>query len=192
MNAPRTETARTWKYQTLKLALLSLVLLAWPARPCLGQSATQKEYEIKAGALFHIIEYVDWPAGALPNEPATIQIGIIGQVPFFEAFEVLNGKSIQGRKLIVKHVSTPAEADACQVLFIGASEKLRLPEIVAQVKDRPVLTVGESEGFAERGGMVNLVAGPNRIIMEINREVGLKSHLSFSSQLLKLAKVFPR
>ena len=63
---------------------------------------------------------------------------------------------------------------------------------MAQIKDGPVLTVGEVEGFAEQGGMVNLLAGPNRIVMEINREVANRAGLSVSSQLLKLAKLIPR
>jgi len=89
----------------------------------------------------------------------------------------------------VKRISDLQEATNCQVIFIGASEKARIAEIVAQMKERPVLTVSEVAGFAEQGGMVNLLAGPNRIVMEINREVAGKAKLSVSSQLLKLAKV---
>jgi hypothetical protein len=100
---------------------------------------------------------------------------------------------VQGRKLVVKKVSGPEEVAKCQALFIAASEKPRLSKIVGDVKNRPVLTVSEVEGFAERGGgMVNLVTGPNRIIMEINREAAGQAKLSLSSQLLRLAKVYPR
>jgi len=169
-----------------------LVLVAFlgfgPVRSC-AQSGTQHEYELKAGVLYRIIEYVEWPKEAMSNNPGALQIGLVGQIPFAEALEVLNGKSIQGRELIVKRISDLQEATNCQVIFIGASEKARIAEIVAQMKDRPVLTVSEVAGFAEQGGMVNLLAGPNRIVMEINREVAGKAKLSVSSQLLKLAKV---
>jgi hypothetical protein len=116
----------------------------------------------------------------------------LGQIPHPEALEVLDGKIIQGRKLIVKRLSGMSGAGDCQVLFIGASEKPRLSEIVAEVKDRPVLTVSEVEGFADNGGMVNLVPAQNRIVMEINREVAGRARLSISSQLLKLARVLPK
>jgi hypothetical protein len=169
-----------------------VLLLAFGAFRSLAQTATQHEYELKAGVLYHIMEYVEWPKGAMSNNPASLHIGLIGQIPFADALEVLTGKTIQGRALIVKRISDPQAAASCQVLFIGASEKPRIPEIVAEVKDRPVLTVSEVEGFAEQGGMVNLLAGPNRIVMEINREVAGKARLSISSQLLKLATVFPR
>jgi hypothetical protein len=170
---------------------LGLVLLLTVVRSG-AQTGTQHEYELKAGVLYHIIEYVEWPKSAISNNPTALQIGLIGQIPFADALEVLNGKTIQGRELIVKRVSDPKAAAACQVIFISASEKPRISEIVSELKDRPILTVSEVEGFAEQGGMVNLIARPDRIVMEINREVAGRARLSMSSQLLKLAKVFPR
>src|SRR5205823_9051243 len=105
-------------------------------------------------------------------------VGLLGQMPFAEALELLGGKKIQGRKLVIKRLTRPQEAADCQVLFISASEKSRMADIVAELKNRPVLTVSEIDGFAERGGMVNLVAVQNHINMEINREVAKASRLS--------------
>jgi len=171
---------------------LSLGFLALVGRLGAAPVATQKEYEVKAGVLYHIIQYVDWPGESVSNSPTTIQIGLVGNIPFIEALELLNGKTNQNRVLVVKRISNPQEAADCQVLFIGASETSRLPEILKEVKDRPILTVGEEEGFAERGGMVNLVPGLNRIVLEINREVAGRARLRFSSQVLKLARVLPK
>jgi len=196
MAAPRKPNLQARRPRCLSglfgLACVITLFFGWVPTPCAAQTGTQHEYELKAGVLFHIIEYVQWPTTSLSNNPTAIQIGLLGEIPFADALEVLNGKTIQGRELVVKHVSEAQAADRCQVLFIGASEKTRISEIVAKVKDHPVLTVSEVEGFAEQGGMVNLIAGPNRIIMEINREVAGKARLGISSQLLKLAKVFPR
>jgi hypothetical protein len=173
--------------------MVSLVCwLGSGASRCAGEAGMQHEYELKAGVLYHIIEYVEWPVEALPNDPPSIRIGLLGQIPFADALEVLEGKTIQGRKLVVKRLSDPEGGSNCQVLFIGASEKPRIPEIVAGLKNRPILTVSEVEGFAQQGGMVNLVAGQNRIVLEINREATGQARLSMSAQLLKLAKVFPR
>jgi hypothetical protein len=156
------------------------------------QTGAEREYALKAAVLYHIIEYVEWPKESLSNQPPSIQIGLLGEIPFAEAIEVLNGKTLQGRKLVVKRIARLQDAGSCQVIFIGASEKSRMSDIVAELKSRPVLTVSEVEGFAERGGMVNLVADKNHVNMEINREVASQARLSISSQLLKLAKVFPR
>ena len=167
----------------------ALVFLGWGAY---AQTGTLHEYELKAGVLYHILEYVEWPAGSKTSNSPCIQIGLLGEIPFAEALGVLDGKTMQGRKVIVKRFSRAADAVDCQVLFIGASEKPRLPEIVEDLKNHAILTVGEVEGFATKGGMINLIAEQNRIVMEINREVAGQAHLNISSQLLKLAKVFPK
>ena len=174
------------------LAFALVALISSTGWRCAAQTGTAHEYAVKAGMLFHIIEYVEWPSGSPSTNAPVIQIGLMGQIPFAEALEVLDGKTIQGRKLVVKRISAPQEATLCQVLFIGASEKPRITEIVGELKNRPILTVGEVEGFAEKGGMVNLVPGANRIIIEINRQVAGEAKLAFSSQLLKLAKLVSR
>jgi hypothetical protein len=179
-----------WSGAWLSSALALLAFFVCTSRSQ-AQTGTQHEYELKAGVLYHIIEYVEWPKDSQSNSTSAIQIGLLGQLPFADALQVLNGKTIQGRELIVKRLPDLQAASSCQVVFIGASEKPRVPEIMAEVKNRPVLTVSEIDGFAENGGMVNLIAGPNRIIMEINREVTSRARLSISSQLLKLARVFP-
>ena len=177
-----------WGRAVLTPALFVFLLIC-PLAPCHAQTATQHEYELKAGVLYHIIDYVEWPKDSPPDNQSSIQIGLLGQIPYPEALEVLEGKTIQGHKLVVKRLTDLSAAADCHVLFIGASEKARLSEIMAEIKNRPVLTVGEVAGFAERGGMVNLVSGQNRIVMEINREAAGRARLSISSQLLKLARV---
>jgi len=174
------------------LGLALAASMGWGSMRCAAQTGTEHEYALKAGVLYHIIEYVEWPSSSLSNNPPSITIGLMGQIPFADTLEVLNGKMIQGRKLVVKRVADSQEAAGCHVVFIGASEKPRISEIVGDLKNRPVLTVSEVEGFAEQGGMVNLIAGPNRIIMEINRQVASQAKLGMSSQLLKLAKVVAR
>lgn len=173
------------------------LLLLWIGLACgvltgAAQTPTLREYELKAGVLYNIIKYVEWPADSPVGPSDTLEIGLLGNIPFPEALDVLDGKVVQGRKLSVRRVNSIAEAAQCRVLYVGASEKTPLAQITEAFKDRPVLTVGEVEGFAQRGGMVNLVNGPNRIVMEINREAATQSRIEFSSQLLKLARLVAR
>ncbi len=174
-------------------SLLALVcLLGLAVSRSAAQTGTQHEYELKAAVLYHIIEYVEWPGVSTSAQSPAIQIGLLGQFPFVDALELLGGKTIQGRKVVVRKVTGSRDAQDCQVVFISASEKPRIPEIVSELKGRPILTVSEIDGFAERGGMVNLVTGQNRIVMEINRQMTAEARLNISSQLLKLARVLPK
>jgi hypothetical protein len=50
-----------------------------------------------------------------------------------------------------------------------------------------VLTVGEMDGFAEHGGMINLMVANKTVQIEINQAVADQAGLQISSKLLKLA-----
>ncbi len=50
-----------------------------------------------------------------------------------------------------------------------------------------LLTVGETPGFLEHGGIINLVEVQGRIRFEINQEAAKRAGLTVSSRLLRLA-----
>ncbi len=171
--------------------LVLLALLAAVAGPSeiRAQDALQREYDIKATYLCKFFNYIDWPADTLPPVGGVITIGIVGENPFGPAMDWLNGKQIKGRTLAVKQIATAKDFEHCQIVFISASEKARLPEIFGQLKDAKVLTVSEVDGFTSQGGIINFISERNKIRFEINLEVARRTGLTISSDLLKLAKL---
>src|SRR5207302_8670272 len=88
---------------------------------------------------------------------------------------VLQGKKVNGRPFLIKRLkSVPellksvAELKEYQILFISSSEMPRLAEAIQIVKGIPVLTIGETPGFAKNGGMINLILENNRVRFEVN------------------------
>lgn len=157
---------------------------------CLGpqdafaQSLSSREYEIKAAYLYNFIKYVDWP-----TTKDTITIGVLGGNPFGEALAPLNGKMAKGKRIIVKELGSAREAQNCQMIFVSSSEKQRLQEIFENSKSAHVLTVGEMQGFAQGGGIINFIEENNKVRFEINEEAAHRTGLTISSELLKLAKL---
>src|SRR6188508_2205658 len=82
-----------------------------------AQSASQREYEIKAAYLYNFIKYVDWPSYG-----DTITIGVLGYDPFGTALAPLNGKLVKGRRLAIKHLDSVRDAQQCQIIFVSSSE----------------------------------------------------------------------
>ena len=119
----------------------------------------------------------------------TITIGVVGENPFGGALDPLNGKLVKGRKLAVKQVAEAKDLEQCQIVFIGPSEKQRLPEWLDKLKDSKTLTVSEIDGFAQRGGVINFISERNKVRFEINPEAARRFGLTISSELLKLAKL---
>jgi transcription-repair coupling factor (superfamily II helicase) len=77
------------------------------------------------------------------------------------------------------------------MLFISRSETDRLEQILASFVGKPVLTVSDVEGFARRGGMIDLATVSGKIQLRINLEAAKAARLTMSSKLLRPAKVVP-
>jgi hypothetical protein len=145
---------------------------------------SSREYEIKAAYLYNFIKYVDWPSYG-----DTITIGVLGGNPFGTALGPLDGKIVKGRRLLIKEVDSLRDAQKCQIIFVSSSEKSRLQEIFENLKNARVLTVGETQGFANGGGIINFVEENNKVRFEINADAARRTGLNISSELLKLAKL---
>jgi hypothetical protein len=170
------------------LAALMAAALAWP--PALrAEDALQREYEIKAAFLYNFIRYIDWPSDATVAPGGIFTIGIVGDTPVGPVFSPLNKKQIKGCTVVVKEVSSAKDLEDCQVVFICASEKARVTQILGELKDSRALTVSEINGFAEQGGIINFFSERNKVRFEINPEAAHRLGLTISSDLLKLAKL---
>jgi hypothetical protein len=75
------------------------------------------------------------------------------------------------------------------VVFISDAEPKNTASILAGAEASSALTIGENQGFAERGGVVNLVIHDANIHFEINTAAAERKHLIISSKLLALARI---
>jgi hypothetical protein len=178
--AGRPPVARLW-------ALASLVLALFLFSPAHASPPATSEYQVKAAFLYNFLKFVDWPSDGM-STPGTICLGVLGRDPFEGALDEVQGKSAKGRKVVVVHYRTVEEAKGCDLLFISASEKGRLSQILKQTQNSRLLTVADQEGFCEAGGMINLVSIKNRVGFDVNVAAASRARLKISSQLLKLAR----
>ena len=79
-------------------------------------------------------------------------------------------------------------ARTCHILFIASSEKAQLKRIFEDLRGTDVLTVGDTKGFAELGGIINFVLEDDRVHFEVNRKAADQAGLKISSKLLSVAK----
>jgi len=168
------------------MACLGLALL--PAAGASAQEAQPSEYQVKAAFLFNFAKFVEWPPESFAKETSPLVIGILGDNPFGGDLErTVQNKTINNRPLVIEQLHSSAEATNCQVLFISTSEKKRLPEIFNGLRGASVLTVSETDGFTEAGGMINFVWEGKKIRFEINNDAARKAKLKINSKLLSLA-----
>ena len=171
------------------LLLIGVCALASGPPTVQAQSLLEREYQIKAGFLYNFLKFIEWPSDVLPETSGTINICVLGDELAREAFESLNGKMVKDRRLAVRRLEPVKDLLSCHVLFIGASEEKRFPQIMQSLRGLRVLTVGEIERFAQSGGIINFVTERNKVRFEINVDSAARAGLKVSSQLLSLAKV---
>ncbi len=91
--------------------------------------------------------------------------------------------------LQVKRVKSTQNLKDCNILFITSSEKHNLSHLIDALGGSSILTVGDTEGYAEQGVIINLYIENNKVRFEINTEAAKRANLKLSSGLLKLAKI---
>ena len=185
----------------LSFGVLSLVWAVPPVRVSYAVQKQAKEYELKAVYLYNFLQFVQWPDRKhADTRDRTMVIGIVGDSPFGDALDDLERSVRRSGMQPVRfayfkslHAGMPdfrALAD-CDLLFIASSERDRFGDIVEGLKNAPVLTVADADGFLPSGGMISLVPSGGKIRWMINREAVERSGLRISAQLLTMAlKVF--
>ena len=145
---------------------------------------------MKAAFLVNFPKYADWPAGAFAGTNTPIIIAVMGDTPLNEELQkVVAGRTVNGRQILLKHLTSVEESGICHILFISAAEERHLPEILDKLKDASVLTVGETDDFLEGGGMIDLARRDRKIALEVNLIAANKAHLKVSSKLLNVASL---
>jgi hypothetical protein len=155
-----------------------------------AQAQNAEEYQVKAAFLYNFAKFVEWPAQAFKGPTDPTVICVLGQNPFGHALEeAVAGKTVAGRGIVTREVSDVKQAGSCQILFIGASERKRWSAILEGIKGGCILTVGESEEFAAKGGIIGLKLEDGKVRFEINVDAAEHAKLRISSKLLSLAQV---
>jgi hypothetical protein len=168
--------------------LLSSVLALSLLEPQLVRAQGISEYQVKAAYLYNFAKFVDWPDDSFASPTAPIRLCVLNDRSFQTQLEqIVIGKNIIGHPVLAIPVETGEESRDCQVLFISSSRQPR--HIFDSLQGASVLTVGETTGFLDEGGMINFIIEGNQVHFQVNQKAATKARLRMSSRLLSLAKV---
>jgi hypothetical protein len=169
------------------LVLLS-VLLAGAGRTASAQS-NDDEYRVKAAFLFHFAQLIDWPADKFTVADNSFYLCTFGEDPFQGGLEsTLAGRTIGNRAIRIRHLKQPPDLQGCHLLFIGKAQSKVIPVLLADLRNAPVLTVGETPDFLSAGGMICFRLEESRVRFGINLNAAEAARLKIGSRLLMLAQ----
>jgi hypothetical protein len=153
----------------------------------LAESPSAEESALKAALVYKLAQFVDWPQTAGQEAFAFC---LLGEDVFGGALDRLQGRQLDKRPVVVRHYrQSEAVAPDCRVLFIGPDKTPFEREILARFAGRPMLTLGESEHFAENGGMIQLRRSGRKFAFVINPGRARRDGLTIAAPLLSMSTI---
>lgn len=166
---------------------LALLLTLFPNHHLLAAAPT--EYEVKAAFLLNFARFVEWPSTAFDTASSPIVIGVVGAKEFAEVLpRVVATQTAQGRSIEVRPLQLSDDNGACQVLFIGRSVGQGAESLLKSMRQRPVLTVGESDDFNALGGIIRFLLLEKSVRFDVHVKSASDAGLKISSKLLAVAR----
>jgi hypothetical protein len=157
--------------------------------PSLPNAQESIEHKVKAAFIHKFIMFTTWPSSAFDSSNSPVVIGVLGESPIWSGLKDLEAKPVMGRSLKIVKVNEPKHEQKCHIIFFS-KEKINEAKSFLQKMDRSaILTIGESDGFAEIGGMINFIIVRGKLRFEINVAEVNRSGIKLSSKLLRLGKI---
>ncbi len=148
------------------------------------------EYAVKAEFLERFTRFIKWPDTSFASAGSPFVVCVIGENPFGRYLaDLIRQRHIQSRRAELRLIPGPDEIDGCHLLFVAHDERRNVTSIIKRTSGRPILTIGDTEGFAQAGVLINLYIEERNVRFEINVAAVKQSGLKFSSKLLKLARL---
>ena len=179
-------------YEFKKILIISFILIfSLKFIPLTFAQLQSEEYVLKAAYLERITRFTDWPEEiAMSDTSKPFIIKVIGENPFGTTLEQMYSTTkIKNKSVEIDYISKPKEIDDCHLLFISSSMEKKFPKIIEYTKDKPILTISDTEGFGDKGVLINLYLSEKRLRFEINETAVKESGLEMSYMLLKVAKI---
>ena len=164
-------------------ALMTAALMATSTPASAGVTDT----DVKAAFLPRFARYVTWPPSARPGGADPFVLCVIGSNPFGNGLETAaRGQSVDGRRIVVRHLDSPAAAGQCHIAFVGGSRAESVGQMLADLRGKPILTVTDSND-SEARGIIHFAVTNGRVRFYINDADAGRRGMDISSRLLALA-----
>lgn len=154
-----------------------------------GEKTETTEYDLKAQMIEQFMKFVDFPESVLAKDAKEITLGVLGPDPFGKSLDATAGKTIRGRKIVVKRYDKldDVKEKECHVLFVAANHAKKLADVTSTLEKKSILVIGETTTSVDSGAAFGLVIKDKKVAFEVNLDAAKKAAISISSKLVKLA-----
>lgn len=157
-------------------------------------SAADTDVDYVSTFISKLDKYVSWPDDkAAEGNGDLFVITAVGNGPLAQKLEELDyKKSGKGKQIKVRVVDIDFLPANAHVLVVDTEDVAVLETVARQLKGTSTLIVGNTDGFAEKGAMINFysdsTSGEVKTKSEVNLDVAKAENLKINTALLKLAR----
>lgn len=169
----------------LLIATSHTVNVAWahtviPAAP--SQAAVKAEY------FFLVARLASWPGEHADGIAGFTELCVLGDdVDLYESLRMHDGQPFRGSIARIRQAHRTSFLKDCVAVFISRTEESILREVIQYFSSKPVLTVSDIPGFANRGGMIELIDDASRVRFAANPWCAARVGIEIDPRLLELA-----
>jgi hypothetical protein len=142
---------------------------------------------VHAAFTLNLTRFITWPESAFSAPAAPLVIGTFPRDPINEELDAgARDEAVNGHPVRTMRIQSMDDLAKCHVVFVSRTNP-RQAAVLQHVARKPILTIGDGEGFLELGGHVRFVPQPPRIALRISVDNLKASRLEARAQLLRLA-----
>lgn len=170
----------------LILKNLFIIIVFGFSTSLLAYNNSAEEADLKAAYIYNFARYTQWEGKAAEYKQFTICVH--KESDLYKSLKKLENKKMKGMEIkIVTIGDTENCLHPCNIIIIPEIQQDRLEALLTKAKACNALTVSDTEGYAQKGVIINLKTASNKITFEANLNQALRSKLKMSSNILKMA-----
>jgi hypothetical protein len=171
--------------QSLAVRAIAIVLLT----PLCAVAQDVTEPALKAAFIYSFAKFTQWPADAIATG-APLILCVVGDPAIGGALEqAVKGRTLEGHRIGVTQTASDGPAlKGCHIAYVSGLTARQAAEVIAALRDAPVLTISDVEGFTRLGGIAQLFFEHGHLRFNVELESARRARLNISSTLLALAR----
>ncbi len=143
---------------------------------------------LKAAFIYNFVKFTEWPSGLVPAAEPFVMC-VLGDAAVGDALErAVKSRLVGGHSMTVSQVASAGPLRGCHVLYVSGVPAGQAAQLVTGLRDVPVLTISDIEGFTQVGGIAQFFFERGQLRFSIQHESAKRARLRISSRLLALAK----
>jgi len=103
--------------------------------------------------------------------------------------DIYKDKKIHSKPVTIKYIQTIDELETSDILYIPKVSSKELSKILTQTQNKNILTISDTRGFAQKGGVMQFYFVSQKIKIRINTYSANKQNLKVKPTLLRISDV---